>query len=222
MKTIIGAEAARWAGLQIDLNQKYRAGHITADHLEWFNGLKRVERDRLSGITSPDMRFELVKMLDITVPDGYVHATQLTTFTEAHRGEFYYFNGEITDKNFSRATTQLKPGQKLKVGVFQIKETVTSEDCMRFLKSQKAILTGAQGASLVYEQKREELPKGKWHVSFDEKETLWQDAGGFHRVPNVRAYTDGDFCFCLGYFEGDWYGNGCLLSFRDAEPVSGE
>jgi hypothetical protein len=41
----IGAKAARWAGLQIDLNQKYRSGHITADHLDWFNNLSKDSRD---------------------------------------------------------------------------------------------------------------------------------------------------------------------------------
>ncbi len=215
MSTIIGAEAARWAGLQIDLNQKYRTGHITADHLEWFNNLSRKRREELSGSVSLNTRFQLVKTLDIIVPNDYVHQTHLATFAEAHRSEFYYFNEGITDENFSRVTTQLKLGQRLKVDVFQIKQTVTSEDCLAFLKSQQAILTGAQGVSLVYEQKREELSKGRWHVSFDEKNALWKDAAGFHRVPRITAFSDGDFGFHLGSFEVDWYGIHCLLSFRD-------
>ncbi|HBB65121.1 MAG TPA: hypothetical protein DCZ84_00545 [Candidatus Vogelbacteria bacterium] len=36
----IGADVVnKLAGLQIDLLQKIRQGHITNEHLEWFNGL---------------------------------------------------------------------------------------------------------------------------------------------------------------------------------------
>lgn len=164
-----------------------------------------------------DTRFELVKTLAIVVPDDYVHETRLASFAEAHRREFYYYDDNITDKNFSKATTQLKPGQRLKVDVFQIKEMVSSEDCLAFLHNQKALLVGAQGASLVHEQKHDELPKDKWYISFDEKENLWQDADGRRRVPNISADSDGDFDFGLGDFELPWDVNFCLLSFRDAE-----
>ena len=121
----------------------------------------------------------------------------------------------MTDQNFSRVTTQLEPGQKLKVDVFQIKETVSSEDCLAFLHSQQSILVGVQGASLVYEEKREKLPKNRGHISFDEKEALWQDAGGYRRVPRIEAVTGGVFGFRLGRFESPWVGYFCLLSFRD-------
>ena len=48
MKTMdagIGADAAKLAGLQIDLLQKMRSGQITPEHLEWFNKLNKGERD---------------------------------------------------------------------------------------------------------------------------------------------------------------------------------
>ena len=46
MSAIIGADAAKLAGLQIDLLQKMRNGQVTQDHLEWFNKLTREERER--------------------------------------------------------------------------------------------------------------------------------------------------------------------------------
>jgi hypothetical protein len=46
MNTVIGADAAKLAGLQIDLLQKIRNGQVTPDHLEWFNKLTREERER--------------------------------------------------------------------------------------------------------------------------------------------------------------------------------
>jgi hypothetical protein len=85
---------------------------------------------------------------------------------------------------------------------------------MAFLRSQKNVFLGAQGASLVWEEKRRELPKGKWYCSFDEKNRL-PVVDGCHGVPCVRAYSDGDFSFSLGGFEGDWRDSDVLLCFRD-------
>ena len=48
MNTIIGTDAAKLAGLLIDLSQKIRSGQVTLDQLEWFNKLTRKEREQLS------------------------------------------------------------------------------------------------------------------------------------------------------------------------------
>ncbi len=93
---------------------------------------------------------------------------------------------------------------------------------MAFLATQKAIHTGAQGASLVFDQKRDQLPKGKWYASFDEKHRLWKDAHGNHGVPDVDASSDGDFWFGLGYFEDVWDVDDAFLCFCDIEPDTGE
>lgn len=45
MNAIIGAEAAKLAGLQIDLLQKIRNKKITSAELEWFNNLSQKDRD---------------------------------------------------------------------------------------------------------------------------------------------------------------------------------
>ena len=47
MKTIIGTDAAKLTGLQINLLQKVQQGHVTLDHLEWFIGLTKDEHDKL-------------------------------------------------------------------------------------------------------------------------------------------------------------------------------
>ena len=91
---------------------------------------------------------------------------------------------------------------------------------MAFLATQKAVHVGAQGASLVWDQKRDQLPKGKWYCSFDEKERLWQDAVGNHRVPLVCANSGGDFHFDLGDFEDVWLDISAILCFCDLEPES--
>lgn len=165
-------------------------------------------------IAAADPRFQLLTTFEVVVPTDYQHATRLDTFRRKHGKEFYYYNGNITDRNFSRATTQLAPGQQLKVKVFQITKKVTSNDCLVFLKNQNAVFTGAQGATLTYEQAKDQLPKGRWYVSFDERDTL-PFVDGYHRVPYVNAFSDGDFEFGLGRFEDVWCVGRCLLCFCD-------
>jgi hypothetical protein len=161
----------------------------------------------------------LVDLGIITVPDDYDHATALTTFGKKNRKKFYYYDGEITDPNFPNPTRVLKPGNKLRVCAFKqvVGGTTTSEERMDFLRKEKAIFTGAQGASLVWDQKRDQLPKGKWYASFDERNRLWQDACGGHRVPYMCCHSDGDFGFDLGHFDRFWDDNGVFLCFYNTK-----
>ena len=168
----------------------------------------------------PVKKFALLADLGIiTVPNNYDHATWLKTFAKKNRKKFYYYNDSINDENFSNPSRVLKPGEKLHVRVFKqvVSGMTTSEERMAFLSTQKTVLTGAQGASLVFEQKRDQLPKGYWHSSFDEKDCLWQDAGGCRRVPGVGAGSGGDFEFSLGFFEEVWLDGDTLLCFCDVE-----
>lgn len=163
----------------------------------------------------PD-KFELLAAFGVVVPNNYNHATQLDTFKVAHESEFAYYDQNTTDANYSKATTKLVPGRRFQVKAFGVKKgrTVTSDECLTKLRAEQAVLVGAQGASLVYEQGKDNLPKGKWSVSFDEKDTLWF-GGDYRRVPCVYRSSGGGFRFCLGYFEDDWGGNDCLLCFCD-------
>ncbi len=215
MEKNIGADAAKLAGLQIDILQKVRNGQITLEHLEWFNKLNKVERDKLAGINTIDLRFVLSTTFQITVPGNYDHSIQLASFREESHKKFYSYNDNITDANFARATNKLAPGKTYEAKIFKITERVTSEDCLAFLKTQKAILVGAQGISVVWQQAKEQFPKGKWTVSFDEKNALWRVVGGDHGVPSVGKSSDGGWGFHLDCFEADWDGGVCLLCVRD-------
>lgn len=172
----------------------------------------------------PD-KFELLTAFEVTVPENYDHATHLDSFMAAHKSKFYFYNENITDKNFSKVTTRLSPGRKFQVKIFEIKsvESVSSEECIAKIKSENGILVGAQGASLVYEQWRFNLPKGKWYISFDEEDALWFD-GGRHRVPCMLADSDSAFRFYLVSFEGRWLDERCLLCFCElpCDSLSGE
>ena len=215
MEKNIGADAAKLAGLQIDTLQKVRNGQITLEHWEWFNKLNRVERDNLAGVNVVVSRFSLLSSLQFTVPEGYNHSTQLASFSKENRKKFYSYNDNITDENFAKTTNKLVPGKTYEAKIFGITKWVTSEDCLAFLKTQNAILVGAQGISVVWQQAKENLPKGKYTLSFDEKNALWRDAGGRRRVPSVGRDVGGGWDFGLGDFESDWHDGSCLLCLFD-------
>jgi hypothetical protein len=154
---------------------------------------------------------------DVTVPMDYKHETYIDQESKQAKKlkTTYYYNDDLSSKNFASATTKLVPGKTYHVKIFPILTTITSEDNMNFLKRQRAILVGGQGLMLAQNQHKDKFPKGKWTVSFDQKDALWKDASGDHRVPYVYASSDGDFRFNLGYFEDDWSDDRCLLCFCD-------
>ena len=154
-----------------------------------------------------------------TVPTDYNHDTQVDVFGKKTRKlkSTYYYNDELTSKNFSKATNKLVPGKTYVIKMFPISETVQSEDCLAFLASNNATLVGAQGLTALQNDQPEIFPTGKYTVSFDEKDTLWKDAGGYHRVSNVNRYSDGYWKFHLGYFEISWYSGDVLVCFCDLD-----
>ena len=185
------------------------------------DSLQVIVNEPVAKTSEPTEKFALLVDLGIlTVPDDYDHAKQLAMFMKKNRKKFYGVNDNITDANFPNPSRILKPGDKLRVRAFKqiVKGNTTSEERMAFLATQKAIHTGAQGASLVFDQKRDQLPKGKWYASFDEKERLWEDADGYHKVPDVDAGSDGGPYFILGRFENVWYGVNAFFCFCDIEP----
>ena len=153
-----------------------------------------------------------IREFEFTVPSDYKHDTQLDIFAKKTKKRITcYFNDALTSKNFAKATNKLEPGKTYNAKIFPILKTVESEECMNFLTEQNAILVCGQGVTLLQEQKADEFPVGKGIVSFDQKEALWTDSGGRHRVPFVHRHLDGSWEFHLGSFERSWYGGYCLL-----------
>ncbi|MSU44731.1 hypothetical protein EXS45_00935 [Candidatus Nomurabacteria bacterium] len=172
----------------------------------------------LQKLAMVDQRFgPAVKTFEFTVPADYVHDTQLDTFAKKTKKlkTTYYFNDELNSKNFAKATNKLEPGKTYKVKIFPILGTVTSEDCMSFLAKQNAIRVGGQGITLLQDQKADEFPVSKYTVSFDQKDALWTDSDGDHRVPYVYRYLGENWKFCLAYLGRDLHGDFCLLCFCD-------
>lgn len=158
----------------------------------------------------------------IVVPKKYKHEGAIAAFQKKHRSSFYSWSEAINDTNFSNPSRVLEPGDKLRVRIFKqnVGGTTTSEERLEFLKGLPgAVLVGAQGAALVFDQKGAKLPRGYWHLSFDEKERLWEDAGGCHRVPGVLVHGNGDRDWVAGDFERPWHDFDTLVSFCDETLV---
>ena len=226
----IGAEAAKLAGLQIDLLQKLRAGQITLAQFQWYLGLKSEERYALMEgkawqskvvIDLPPAFIELPSF-ELAVLADYEHKGYLGRFRVAHKKELRYgMNPAMTDWNYGNPSHVLKAGERFLIRQFALTRRVESPECLALYREHKAHLTGAHGAAILYDTSRLRLPIGKWSLSFDEEDCLWDVAYGYYGVPFVGRYSGGGFGLGLGRFGSPWDG-GCVLSlFCDFPPEAG-
>ena len=163
-------------------------------------------------------KFALLAHLGVvTVPDDYVHDRQLAVFRKKHRKKFWHHSSDITDRNFPNPSRILKPGDRLHVRAFEqvVPGVTTSEEHMAFLAGEDAIYAGAQGITVVFDQKRDQLPKGRWYASFDEKSRLWENGGDYHGVPCLVALVRGGFDLDLAAFGHGWDVTCSFLCFCD-------
>jgi hypothetical protein len=204
MNSIIVADSARLAGLQIDLLQKLRQGQITADQLEWFNKLtKEVREDVLAGRKlimeppqppEPKGSLEWIQNLGmLEVPDGYVHETRLDDFCAAHdeHRKFTWTGRDLSSKKNSKASVQLKPGQVFWVDAYMwFGPRTTLRPFIDLLKGMKALFLGAHGASLVLELMSKEMIRDRSYCSLDECECLPRCDGSFCGLGVAAASTN--------------------------------
>jgi hypothetical protein len=216
-KTVIGGSSVTASQLK-ELFRQIAEGGISGDVIQRF--LDHKNPWAVQTAPQPETtNFTLVKTFDIVVPADYQHGTQLQSFRKKHGKSLYYFNDNLTDDNFSKVSAQLKPRQKVMVNVYRqtTSGSTTSDERMTFLRALPGNkFYSAQGASLVYEQKADQLEKGLVYAAMDEKDNL-PFVDGRHRVPYWHRYSDGGYYFFLGYFEGEWNADDLLFSFSDAE-----
>ncbi len=182
-----------------------------------------IQRGFLIPVAAPAPKFALLADLGIiTVPADYDHATRLAKFKVRHqegkKKSFTFYNNAITDDNFAIPSRILFPGDKLRVRAFMQTDygRTTSEERMAYLVSQKMdVYTGAQGASLVFDQKRKKLLRNKWYSSFDEAVRL-PLVDGTRGTPRLCVKANGDFSFLLGHLERPWQVEEVFLGFCDA------
>lgn len=120
--------------------------------------------------------------------------------------KFYYSNALLTSANFPRPKVVKTTGGKM----FEFGKPVSSQEAIDLMKKE-----GYRPANtyelLEWLKENRELVKSnpwKWYVALGQTFT---DADGDHRVPYVKAYSDGVFSFHLGHFERVWDSGQYLL-----------
>ncbi|MEO7357973.1 MAG: hypothetical protein ABIY50_10705 [Ignavibacteria bacterium] len=161
-----------------------------------------------------DRRFSgAVWEFEVIVPLKYNHENQLRMFKKNFKQTFNVYDALITDKNFCNPSNQLDAGSKFLVKIFPIFLTVTSCECISFLKKQNALFMGAQGISLIYSNYKNQIPKGKFLVSFDFKDNLYKNKNGINKVPLIYNGLSNCWSYSLNNFDSSWNHNYYLLCF---------
>lgn len=223
-------DGGRLASLQARLMKEMVNGEATLDHLDWFAHLSRRERDAISQVdlgdlAAPPRRFWPMSDLGaIVVPKNY-DSVYLARFSKRNSRRFWRYDKNLAQENFAIPSRILRPGERLRVKAFRqlLPPFASYERRMRFLQKQKALYLGAQGAALVFEQKRSKLQKGFWYVSLDKEERLWRGQDGCYRVPALNACMSGRYAFDLKNIHELWDEHSVLLCFYeegDGGPAS--
>jgi hypothetical protein len=210
------AKMERWS---VMIAEGLKSGTLSGGALDWFLALPKAEREILMASAMETQRFTLLAELGVVeVPKGYRHEVRLAAFARKSRAKLNHCDSDIADHRFADPSRVLKPGDRLRVRAFRpMSRTVSSEECMAFLARQGAVHPGAQGLSLVFEQRRNQMPKGYWYASFDVPHRLPRAAGEAKRqVPVVILHTDGDIDFDTGIYESGWEPEDAFLCFTEA------
>ncbi len=122
-----------------------------------------------------DRRFEPLNKFSIGVPYDYEHHTQIgravNRLVGAEGVNFVHEN--LIDDNFTKTTDRLVAGKPYEVLLFFVKSRASSEACVEFLLSQRALLVGAQGLLLVQSLASWQFPVDSWVHSLDVKANLF-------------------------------------------------
>lgn len=171
---------------------------------------------------SPEEKFGVFADLGIIeVPADYNHSTYLEQFRQRNRTAFRGYNHKIKDANFPNPSRVLKAGEKFSVKLFVRvgHGTTLADDHIDFLDKNGAVYTGAQGSGIVFEQKRDLLPKGRSCMSFDRPDRLFAD-DGCHKMTAIGVSFDEGYFFSLTSFTGVWLTGGAFLGFFEIPPQS--
>lgn len=162
--------------------------------------------------------FKLLETYEITVPEDYDHNTQLESFRKEYLRVFDVCEKQISDKNLAKVTDKLGPGKKYKVEIFRTISAVYPEDELAFLKKKKALLVGAQGLSLFWQLKKNELSvllrPGMEIISVDERDALIR-LGDDVGQPSISHEPNGEWFFYIADDDWSWAEGICIVCFHE-------
>jgi len=222
--------------------------YLTSTILLWYNEAKKVFKNSLNPLirfimkklcflfivlffvygtrASAQINEQAIAEFGITVPAGYDHDTQIEMSKEKAKKDkvkFFGYDSFFTNDNFRKEEPKLLPGETFIVKIFSITGPASNQQYLSFLNRQKAVFFGLHGLTLVFDLKKDQLPKDKWIIVFGPKDGLSADKSnnGDHVVPYINTSSDGDYAFEKSYFENDGWPvtRGCctLLCFIKKE-----
>ena len=120
------------------------------------------------------------------------------------------------------ASEPLLPGETKIALIYLLRESLSSQECLRFIADQNGQAPNIQGVFLIQDKLREVVPYNCWVIGLDDPNYLVKDSQAEPRVFRLaldkQNYWVGDF----GYFNSSW-GNKrnsgwrfCLLFFKNA------
>ena len=159
----------------------------------------------------------------LRVPHGYRHDSKISSYRDRNKkenGDPFLKNILYDDSHFPKTSDQLIPGAIYEVNVVQIKETVSCQDCVDYIRGNNYLLVGLQGLILAVEQQPDNLAEiayicssnylapAKYLVALDGIKSLPTNSSNQHILP-LCTFIGRD---CPGflthaYFEEDLHKN---------------
>jgi hypothetical protein len=124
--------------------------------------------------------------------------------------KFNHVNVDITKKHFPRPDKIQIENWKL----IRFNEKFTSQEVLKEIKKQGCRPANCWELIKWAIKHKKELKIWEWCIALGQE---WVDSGGGHCVPYVYRYSGDDFGIRLGYFEGAWGDDSCVLCFYDLD-----
>ncbi len=153
-----------------------------------------------------------------TVPNDYNDDTWLDDFRNktCDLESTQYFNPNLRSENFANLKNKLVPCKTYGLKLFRILEKASTQECLMFLKENKAILVGPRGLTLLQSYQPEIFIIWKCTASFDEKNLLDQQDNTYG-VPFILRLSGNEWNFNLSSIEDNWQSLTVLICFHELE-----
>lgn len=169
-----------------------------------------------------DTRFILVQELRLTVPDSYNHQRELGSFESENKDSTNQsVTSAFSDEILTTTAAPLTPGKTYTVRIFSFADTVSYQDCQKFLRQDKMVYAGAPGIALVSQVKKEVFPKEKITIAFGEYDVIASQEGKrdilvLPFVAVLKSKKVGTaWVFALMQIQKSYDTDFCLLCFYD-------
>lgn len=108
----------------------------------------------------------------ITVPNDYNFNTIIDTFVAKYSSTVSII-GAFTDRNFSKSSNNFIPGKKYNIKLVPLNNKETTEECMQYLITKKALFVNAQGLLMLFMNYADKMATSTWIISLDYKDSLF-------------------------------------------------